>query len=535
MRINGWPLAKNREARLVAVSSPDAESPGHQWRTFAHFVTAENESFSLRLPWGMLPKLRPGSVFIDGFFVGQSTLDAPSTFAIKSWRFERWSESTRGESGWFRLPVLQDEWCLVSGEGAERVIFPSVQVARSFHAPVRLMCHALLRLPVLGEFATADMDGDTLVLRITRLVPQGAVTHAFACYLARLLTDPAWTDSFSSVFHRRISASKATNVDLRSRVPLECSPPDLPNMQWTARVHTLSSGSSFVVDLIRTSSSTRPPYSHVRVVHARQKAATPRDRRDTAVDVDDSNAGKQSGSHRTRDPKDLTRPLLIRQSAIAHEDLSPPNVTDVFPSPSPPNVGTTIGGRGGGSGSPAIWQTSLDEERKSGSTKGAEFHPTPGRDSLPLQFDQFMKAISEAVVDLSGWKVRFTVEELVGFVPSCRPPDRLVLFARVETPTSLAHLVELEPLEGQAAYTLSVVRRRDTLDASIRDVGQQLDRWLTNQGRSHVPTLLKEDLDYDVLLSTHRDSGTRSWAERILRKISQRQRRPNWTRGVATF
>lgn len=41
------------------------------------------------------------------------------------------------------------------------------------------------------------------------------------------------------------------------------------------------------------------------------------------------------------------------------------------------------------------------------------------------------------------------------------------------------------------------------------------------------------DEHYEISLSTHRDLGGSVWTSRILEKISPRDRRPAWTRGVA--
>lgn len=222
---------------------------------------------------------------------------------------------------------------------------------------------------------------------------------------------------------------------------------------------------------------------------------------------------------------------MVRQRAIDHDDSDPARVFDVYPERKP--VGPSTGGRGGGSTPPVEKSSSFDDERKSGGQSSAEFHNVSGRDTTPLHFAIFIKAFREIIERRNGWQVHFSVEALSSYVPDCQPADRLVLFARIKTPQALGHLVELEPLQGQASYTLAVLRRNEPEQATIREVGTRLQRWLTNKGRSHVTALLEADEEYRVLLSTHRDIGTENWVGRILDKIDPPEKRPAWTRGVA--
>lgn len=107
------------------------------------------------------------------------------------------------------------------------------------------------------------------------------------------------------------------------------------------------------------------------------------------------------------------------------------------------------------------------------------------------------------------------------------------MFGRLKTPETLGHLIELEPLEGQTSYTLAVVRHPAPEAASITEIGKRLSDWISNTGRLRVRELLKDDPNYQVTLSTHRDVGEPQWADRILDKIEPSDRRPAWMRGVA--
>lgn len=175
----------------------------------------------------------------------------------------------------------------------------------------------------------------------------------------------------------------------------------------------------------------------------------------------------------------------------------------------------------------------FDDQRRPGSVPSVEFHGVPGRDTQPLQFDILIKVFHEVIEYRKGWKVRFFTELLSAYISDCQPADRMVLFARIETPLTLGHVIEFEPLRGQSPYTLAVLRRKEPAEATVKEVGGLVRRWLTDHGRSHIQALLEEDEQYQVMLSTHRDWGTHDWAARILDKIKPPDERPSWTRGVA--
>lgn len=534
MRIKGWPLGSHDEAQLVAVGSPDAQGRGQQWRTQAYFLSGGGESFDLRLPWGLLPKLRPSTVFLDGYFSGHSLGMEEVVIDIRSPpRFASWSEATSDEPGWFRIDALQDEQCLIFEVEGGTVVVPCIQVLRVFHAQTRLISHAVMRPGTMSEIATGDLRDHDAHLHIGSLVPSGVVTKAFARYLARLVFEPEWLDSFSDVFHRRFAWGEQSAVDKRARIPLQCIPPKASYMRWTARGQRLSNGTFFVADILSTFSSAEVPYRTLTIFHNKKGPPPKFSGSALGVDTADKERGGKEKRAKKEDPRDMSRPLLVRQRAIDHGVSHPARMFDVYPTHRP--GGSKEGGRGKGGRTPLPSErtANVDDERKSGGQPSAEFQTVPGRDTLPLHFFIFTTAFRKVIERRSGWDARFSVEALSDYVPDSQPSDRLVLFVRIKTPQTLGYLIELEPLEGRTSYTLTVLRRSAPLKATIGEIGARLPKWLTNGGRSHVAALLKADEDYSVQLSTHRNLGESSWVERILEKIDPPSGRPSWTRGVA--
>lgn len=533
MQIKDWPLEAHQETRLVAIGSPDALGRGRQWRSHAYFET-NGRVFQARVPWGMLPKLRPGSTFVDGVLAGHPDIaQAVSVEVATAPRLLSWAQATQGETGWLREPALQDEHCLVYDLPDGQLLVPCLQALRAFHAQTRIIAHALLRPAIIGELATGKLNGDEAQLQIQRLVPQGIVTRSFARYLARLLFEPAWLTSFSDVFHTRFAAAHRSGVDLHDRIALTCVPPACARSHWRVACEPLSRGRFLVNDFLSTRSDTQPPYRTLVVLHNRRgPSERPRKTGTLRTDAGAEKRSNPSGGG-NEDPKALTRPALVRLRTIEHGDAGGEQVHDVYPELRP--AGSPRFVRGGGDAGPAPMPKpeSFDEERRQGGRTSAEFRSVPGRDTLPLHFERFIKTFADAMQSREGWTLAFDIDALSRHLPNCEPADRLVLLGRVTTPNTTGYVLELEPLQGQASYTLAIIRRNQPEIATVREIGARLATWLTASGRSHVPELLKEDADYQVALSTHRDVGTTAWANRILDKLDPPVRRPGWTRGQA--
>lgn len=492
--------------------------------------------FDVRLPWGMLPKLRPGSVFIDGALAGQpSAAEAVTVEITTTPRLRSWADATQGEVGWCRLPALQDEHCLVYDLPDGQLLVPCLQVLRAFHAQTRIMAHALLRPAIIGELATGKLHGDEALLKIQRLVPQGIVTRSFARYLARLLFEPAWHTSFSDVFHTRFATAGRAAMDLHERIALVCFPPSCGRSRWRIACEPLSRGRFLVNDFLSTRSDAQPPYRTLVVLHNR-KGPSERPLKTGALRTDPhAGEGGKPSSRDGEDPKNLARPTLVRLRAIEHDDAGREQVRDVYPNRRPADSPRFERGAGGQGGTAPLPQPeSFDEERRQGGRTSAEFRSVPGRDTTPLHFELFIKTFAEAMRSRDGWTLAFDIEALSRYLPECQPRDRLVLFGRLTTPRTTGYVLELEPLQGQASYTLAITRRTTPETVTTAEIGARLAAWLTTSGRSRVPELLKDDPDYKVSLSTHRDVGTTAWANRILDKLDPPQRRPTWTRGMAS-
>lgn len=537
MKLKAWDLGERTEAQLVAVSSPDAHETDRQWRCQAYFLTADNEVKVVRVPWGVLPRLRPGGRFVGGYLTSLREAESEIAVFLKADQVPQirpWQDALHEGPPWTRHPDLQTERCLVFDDDPWRIVVPCVQIARAFHAQSRLMSHALLRPTVLSELATAELTNEVAILRMAPMVPSGVATKSFAKHLARLFFDPAWTASFQDVFHRRFADAQAAQRDPLDAIPLCCLPPLGVEMKW--HVSGLALGGTFLVlDVLQTLSRVKPPYKEVRVIHAQR----PRKPKRTARENDESSSPAAAGDPRppkSESPTQMSRPVFVRQRPIDHDDHGGTRVFDEYPGKI--SGGPSAGGSGGppphpgGASDPPRPPPSFDEERKGRPRASAEFHAPPGT-NLPGHFTFFMKEFGDAAAG-RGWTVSFEAILLGRYVPDCQPADRLVLFARVLTTEATVYLVELEPLRGESAYTLSVRPHTSEFVLTTDYVGNRLKTWLNAAGRSQVIELLKSDEHCAIRLTTHRDFGSSNWVKRLLAKIEPRDARRSWTRGVAS-
>lgn len=525
--------------QLVAVNSPDAHEDDRQWRCKAFFVQASGDVSVVRVPWGALPKLRPGSRFVGGYLSSLRDADTEISVFLKAdhvLQIMRWHEVLRDGPAWTRHPDLQEEHCVVFDDESRRIVLPCVQVARAFHAQSRLMSHALLRPTALSELASAELIDEVAVLRMAPMISPGLATKSFTKHLARLFFEPAWATSFQDVFHRRFADTTGAQRSPLDSIPLRCLPPQGVEMKW--QVSGLDIDNTFLVlDVLQTLSRSKPPFKEIRVIHAQRPRKPKRSGRDGDDALPTAGQDERRPAKPTA-PTQMARPVFVRQRAIDHDDYGSTRVFDEYPGK---REGGNTGGGGGGSPpagtsgatDPPRPPPSFDEERKGRPRASAEFQAPPGM-TIPGHFTFFIKEFGDAVAHRAGWSVQFEPELLRRHVPDCQPTDRLVLFVRVLTTEATAYVIELEPLRGASAYTLTVCPHLPEFKLTTEYVGSRLKTWLNAAGRSHVNELLKSDDRCVIRLTTHRDFGSSNWVERLLAKIEPRGSRKSWTRGVAT-
>jgi hypothetical protein len=92
-----WPFARDEEATLHWLRSPQREANYKQWQLTAVFKGQSGTIREMLLPWGTLPLLRLGQVFVDG---------------------QLQSDFIRGEVFSIRLPTATEQCIWTAGEVA---------------------------------------------------------------------------------------------------------------------------------------------------------------------------------------------------------------------------------------------------------------------------------------------------------------------------------------------------------------------------------------------------------------------------------
>lgn len=541
MQIQGWPLPAREEAVLLAVGSPAVVGRSRQWRAQAYFLTANESIVSLSVPWGLLPKLRPGTVFVDGTpsAIKAQVEQFDITFSDPSTTLIDLAHAHGGDGRWMQVPSLLSERCVALQVDGVRIVMPCVQALRAFHAQTRLMALGALSLTCLEEIVEAELIEGVAVLTLRPLVPMGIVTKAFAQHLARLSFDPMWQASWHDVFPRRFALAERFGLDKNAAVPLECVPPVVSGDRWRGDAWRLPNGGLFIADLSGTSTQTVPPFSTVRVIHTRQPTRERARKHQAIVEAGQALASDQQPFSKQRRPKRTSRPLLVRQRLIEHGMGTRPQVVEQFP----------MSNRGAGTLSrndlvsrrrPASRHdddrlvVNLDSERASGNQQSAEFELLPGRDDLPLHFRVLIEAVEQFVKGREGLQVKYEIHALADYIPSCLPLDRFVLFIRVVMFEEVGYIVELEPLRGQPPYTLTVLPPEDGDPLTIKTVASHLNEWINRMGRSDLHALQKQSKACRVRASTHRAFGTDAWVSRVFKKLVKKSAQSSaWARGRA--
>jgi len=99
---------------------------------------------------------------------------------------------------------------------------------------------------------------------------------------------------------------------------------------------------------------------------------------------------------------------------------------------------------------------------------------------------------------------------------------------------ALQELGEEDPAEALAMFESLPAEVQELSDFQLTRAGLLRATDDLEEAQELLERLLKEDPEDRITLSTHRDLGGYKWVRRILEKIDPQEKRPYWTRGVAS-
>lgn len=275
-RITDWPFPADQEVTLTWVRSPRrVATGGKQWRTTATFTPSGDGATpqTVELPWGMLPLLRPGTSYLDGYLHkrflqgGEHDISVQKTGALAPAReclgSVAWADLS-GEDG--------DELLFVLETLQGRYFLPVSEAIRVLLAPNKTLVLGLLEADYLARVVADSRvvvrvkpNGEERILHLDFIseITSSALDRSVVRHVGRLLYDDSFRRAWDAVErerHRRTGAAGPTGE--LAHVPLLFPLPKLQD-RWRVRADLVGENTYLIAEILSVTAALELPFSDV--------------------------------------------------------------------------------------------------------------------------------------------------------------------------------------------------------------------------------------------------------------------------------
>lgn len=157
--IRDWPYPKGVKAMLLRVDNPTYGSKGN-WYTNVTFRSVFKENKTIPLDWGLLPMLKTGQIFCDGYKVDEHRMKEIKTFDFNGDDFRFFIDRLKLGEELIERPVF----CAVI-DGVYHKI-PVVEVVRAFFARTRTLANELLAANNILRLCQCQLDEEKRSVKV---------------------------------------------------------------------------------------------------------------------------------------------------------------------------------------------------------------------------------------------------------------------------------------------------------------------------------------------------------------------------------
>jgi hypothetical protein len=234
VRLRPWRFGKGERVRLYWLCSPYRGADGN-WVVRAYFLRENSPTPEVvEYPWGTLPLLRTGRLYVDGDLVENDPRFSPQkTFIsdIQNGTFCRAYDIPRRLYDFFCIRELGDQRLWKFWSNRTLYYIPCLELIRAFLTPSKTLANQLLRPNGLDFLIDEEEINDgVLEMALSGDVPRGLVTNETAAHLSWLRHNEAargcWESTYNSIFAEAIaSAPRHPTAALSTGILVELRPP----------------------------------------------------------------------------------------------------------------------------------------------------------------------------------------------------------------------------------------------------------------------------------------------------------------------
>lgn len=516
-----WPFPTGEPVVLHWIKSPMMKGDEKQWMMDVVFKRPNGTLSDLSVPWGLLPMLRLGKEFIDGFATGCNDIGEVSNISFSDKASLKVEESfTAVSKNRYELSTKNNlqEKCVIIFDGAQTVVIPCLEIIRFFFAINKTIAHKLLQPFDFSELVVASIEDKEVFLEFTRQIPQYILSDLFLKFITRTFFDPAWSESLRQIYIEREKQIITTHLKPSNLIPLKCLPPVYKKSIW--QVRAIQDGKRiFVLEILKCIDKKPGIFKSIEYTHPGFYSY---DKRKHFPAPDDliNYKNKLKVNRTPAGPSGIKNPIIIKNPVPAYIQEEPIEIIKIPYVTKPEgynsygigiNVGKTKVDKG-----KAI-TISFNDEGKQGNSLAAEFIPTEDNVDVPKGLKDFFKAIN-AIKNLNP---NLDISHTINTTPEnsalahCELGLRKYALVRVKNMGSEVYIIEFDLSDGHSISTILFS------PADLKFVERLFDEFIIGQGNWAMEKLEKIISANDIMIDWAKHTSTEPflWGDRILQKL----------------
>lgn len=457
-KYGSWPYPSDLPVYLYWVRSPmQADTETKQWRSKVLFIGENGKPHERLVPWGCLPELKLGSIYLNGGisnfssagenrcfeFSGGATINKLSAASIHT----PWINRVRDHK-----PQFLYEQCIEIREGTTALIIPSLEIVRSFFGINKLMSNLILEPGGLTKICSSELERGCVRMNFNREIPVDILNQILVTRIATICHHPDWWNSWQQIWNR--STKNVSGPIVYSQ--LFCCPPIVRDSRWAVRGIPCEGNTFLVLEVLGFRTKTKLPFTKVTYSHPNLayplRVKEPTTSKRVANGSEINSTSNEGEIDTTKAPQKMTTP---RRGAVVVTTMEFGNWVRVVKqytegksktekSNSPGHIFP-----GAASELKEACPVSMNDEGGTGQVQAAEFKPIQTLEQIPLGLRAFIVVVKE----IASAKTSCTIEPFPDDSPLARLGDVQRSFALAHV-VGRGYILEIDSSDGHSVSTI---------------------------------------------------------------------------------
>lgn len=281
VKLRPWRFGKGERVRLYWLCSPYKSGDGN-WVIRAYFLRENSSTLDIvEYPWGTLPLLRTGRLYVDGDLVENDPHFAPQktfVYDIQNGAICKAYDVPKSLYDFFRIRELGDQRLWKFWSNRTLYYVPCLELIRAFLTPSKTLANQLLKPNGLDFLIDEEeIKEGVLYMALSGDIPRGLVTNETVAHLSWLRHNETarecWESVYNGIFAEAIaSAPQRPTAALSTGIPVQLRPPVSKSCELSFN-YISASRTCLILEITAAKGLDALPFETIRYTHPSLKTS----------------------------------------------------------------------------------------------------------------------------------------------------------------------------------------------------------------------------------------------------------------------